>query len=196
MADRRPRSVTESVDDGGGNPKGTVTGAPANRGPYLRETGRLAQGLGRPSDALAENLRAYRLLRHMTQDQLAARMAHLCHGWGRSTVSAVEGKSRNVTVDELFGLAVTVGVTIGQLLDPTGPDHSRRLSLDVGLRAADDGAPHPVAPQLAHLWAASRAVIRLWHEDGPEVEVEAADDLPPATQRELESLRAGAPVPH
>ncbi|HEV2760048.1 MAG TPA: helix-turn-helix transcriptional regulator [Acidimicrobiales bacterium] len=175
---------------------GAVASRPAaNRGPYARphrleEAGGPAQNLGRPSDALAQNLRAYRLLRHMTQDQLAARMAHLCHGWGRSTVSAVESRSRNVTVDELFGLAVSVGVTIGQLLDPTGPDHSRRLSLDVGLRAADDGHPHPVTPRLAHLWAASRAVIRLWHDQGRQVQVEVADDLPPATQRELEVLRA------
>lgn len=189
MDARRDRSVSDTES-------GAVTTRPAgNRGPYVRphrveEAEGPVRNLGRPSDALAQNLRAYRLLRHMTQDQLAARMAHLCHGWGRSTVSAVEGRSRNVTVDELFGLAVSVGVTIGQLLDPTGPDHSRRLSLDVGLRAADEGHPHPVAPRLAHLWAASRAVIRLWHDSGRQVQVEAAEDLPPAIQRELEMLRA------
>lgn len=158
------------------------------RGPYLKDTGVGGSDLGRPSDALAANLRAYRMLRSITQDQLAARMSHLGHGWGRSTASAVESKSRNVTIDELFGLAVSIGVTIGQLLDPTGPDHSRRLSLDVGLGACD-GMPQPIAPRVAHLWAASRAVIRLWQEDGRQVEVEAADDLPPATQRELEGLR-------
>jgi transcriptional regulator with XRE-family HTH domain len=148
------------------------------RGPYVTETAGSRQGTGRPSEVLAENLRAYRLLRNMTQDQLASRMAHLCHGWGRSTVSAVEGTSRNVTIDELFGLAVSVGVTIGELLDPTGPDHTRRLSLDVGLREGDGGEAEPVAPRLAHLWAASRAVIRLWHEDGRKVEVELAEDFP------------------
>ncbi|MDQ3641459.1 MAG: helix-turn-helix domain-containing protein [Actinomycetota bacterium] len=180
-----------SVRDAG---SGTVaTRSTVSRGvrpSRMAGSGGPAQNLGRPSDALAQNLRAYRLLRHMTQDQLAARMAHLCHGWGRSTVSAVESRSRNVTVDELFGLAVSVGVTIGQLLDPTGPDHSRRLSFDVGLRAADEGSSQPVALRLAHLWAASRAVIRLWHEDGRQVQVEVADDLPPATQRELDVLRA------
>lgn len=191
MDDPRHTSVTGKEHGGTGEHGRTVT----TRGPYARVAGPATQGLGRPSDALAENLRAYRLLRHMTQDQLAARMAHLCHGWGRSTVSAVEGKSRNVTVDELFGLAVSVGVTIGQLLDPTGPDHSRRLSLDVGLRAAENGPSHPVAPRVAHLWAASRAVIRLWHDDGHKVEVAVADELPAATQRELEALRAGASQP-
>jgi transcriptional regulator with XRE-family HTH domain len=149
-----------------------------NRGPYVTETAGARQGTGRPSEVLAENLRAYRLLRNMTQDELAARMAHLCHGWSRSTVSAVEGTSRNVTIDELFGLAVSVGVTIGQLLDPTGPDHTRRLSLDVGLRESDGGEAEPVAAPLARLWAASRAVIRLWHEDGRKVEVEVEGDLP------------------
>jgi transcriptional regulator with XRE-family HTH domain len=147
-------------------------GRPTGRGPYARAAGRaVVEGHGRPSDALAENLRAYRLLRHMTQDQLACRMSHLSHGWGRSTVSAVESRSRNVTVDELFGLALALGVTIGQLLDPGGPDRSRPLSLDVGLRV-EDGAPQPVAPRLARMWASSRAVIRLEYDAGSKFEVE------------------------
>ncbi len=41
------------------------------RGPYVTNTSRAPAGLGRPSDALAANLRAYRLLRHLTQDGLA-----------------------------------------------------------------------------------------------------------------------------
>jgi transcriptional regulator with XRE-family HTH domain len=145
----------------------------SGRGPYARPAGRVvAGGVGQPADALAENLRAYRLLRHMTQDQLAARMAHLSHGWGRSTVSAVEGRSRNVIVDELFGLALALGVTVGQLLDPGGPDHSRQMSLDVGLRAEGTGQPQPVAPRLAHMWASSRATIRLDYDDVPRVEID------------------------
>lgn len=153
---------------------------PAGRGPYLKGKGVPAPMLGRPSDALAENLRAYRMLRRMTQDELAARMSHLCHGWGRSTVSAVESKSRNVTIDELFGLAVTVGVTIGELLDPSGPDHRRPLSLDVGLRAAEGGHAEPLTPRLARLWAASRAVVKLWHDDGHIVNVEVTEEAGPA----------------
>lgn len=151
---------------------------PARRGPYARGGGRpAADGLGQPSDALAENLRAYRLLRHMTQDQLACRMTHLGHGWGRSTVSAVEGRSRNVTVDELFGLALSLGVTIGQLLDPGGPDQSRPLRLDVGLRIDEDGQPRPLAARLARLWASSRAVIRLEYDDIAKVAVEIDAEL-------------------
>ena len=135
-------------------------------------------GLGRPSDALAANLRAYRLLRHLTQDGLAAQMTSLNHGWGRSTVSAVEGTTRNVTVDELFGLALCLGVTIGELLDPEGPDRSRRLSLDVGLRVADDGRPQPLDPILARLWASSRAVMRLSEEAGGDFEVDLPKHVP------------------
>ena len=147
------------------------------RGPYVRNSGKAVVGLGRPSDALAANLRAYRLLRHLTQDGLATRMTQLGHGWGRSTVSAVEGRTRNVTVDELFGLALCLGVTIGQLLDPGGPDRSRRLSLDVGLRAADSDLPEPVDSTLARLWASSRAVIRLGDEDGDGLEVDHLQDF-------------------
>ena len=140
-----------------------------------------AEGLGRPADALADNLRAYRLLRHMTQDELASRMAHLGHGWGRSTVSAVEDESRNVTVDELFGLALSLGVTIGQLLDPRGPDRGPPLRLDVGLRSEENGQPQPIAARLAQLWVSSRAVLRLDYDDGAKVEV----DLEPQMADEI-----------
>jgi transcriptional regulator with XRE-family HTH domain len=130
----------------------------------------------------------------MTQEDLAARMADLGHEWGRSTVSAAEGKSRKVTIDELFGLAVSFGVTIGQLLDPTGPDHSRRLRLDVGGNAGIGNSGF-IEPDVAQLWSASRAVVRLWQEDGRTFALDVADDLPIAAQRELEALRAEAERP-
>lgn len=150
----------------------------AERGPYVRKTSRAPAGLGRPSDVLAANVRAYRLLRHLTQDGLATQMTSLNHGWGRSTVSAVEGTTRNVTVDELFGLALCLGVTLGELLDPEGPDRSRRFSLDVGLRVAGDGRPQPLDPVLARLWASSRAVMRLSEEAGGDFEVDLPEHLP------------------
>jgi transcriptional regulator with XRE-family HTH domain len=151
---------------------------PRARGPYVRNGARSATELGRPSDALAANLRAYRLLRQLTQDALAARMTHLGHGWGRSTVSAVESRTRNVTVDELFGLALSLGVMIGELLDPAGPDNSRRLRLDIGLRAPYGGDPQPLAPGLAQLWASSQAVLRLGHEEDGGLEVDIAGHVP------------------
>src|SRR4051812_10570519 len=113
---------------------------------------------GRPSLALAANVRAYRLLQHMTQDDLARRMTDLGHLWGRSTVSAVELRNRNVITDELFGLAMCFGVTIGEALDPRGPAHRRNLSFDLGLQPA-----RLIEPHVARLWGASRVVVRLSH---------------------------------
>ena len=141
----------------------------ATRGPYA---GRHRAGtVGRPSVALAANVRAYRILQHMTQDDLARRMTELGHGWGRSAVSSTELRKRNVIIDELFGLAVCFGVTIGGLLDPTGPDHSRNLRFDVGLES-----PRLIEPDVAQLWGASRIVVRLWHEDRREYALDVADD--------------------
>ena len=104
-------------------------------------------------------------------------------------MSAVEGKGRNVTTDELFGLAIVFAVTLGQLLDPTGPDHTRDLSLDVGL-VTGSGSPRLIQPASGQLWGASRAVIRLRRDGGFELDV--ADDLPLAALRMLETLKAKA----
>jgi transcriptional regulator with XRE-family HTH domain len=146
------------------------------RGPYMRTEARPEREPGRPSDVLAANVRAYRMLRSLTQDGLAALMASLGHGWTRSTVSAVEWRSRNVTVDELFGLALSLGVSISQIVDPAGPDRSRRLGLDVGVRVPGSETPETLAPALAHLWSSGRAVLRLRSGDGASIEVEMHDD--------------------
>lgn len=146
------------------------------RGSYGDSAGRSLPAV-LPSVALAKNVAAYRALRRITQADLASRMTGLGHPMGRSTVSAIEVKSRNVTVDELLGLAISIGVTVGQLLDPTGPDRSRPLALDVGLKT-DDGEARPVAPRLARLWAASRVVARLSADDRG-IEFDPADDPPP-----------------
>lgn len=156
---------------------------PKSRGPYTRSAVRPSAALGRPSDALTANVRSYRLLRDLTQDGLAARMNRLSHGWGRSTVSAVEARARNVTVDELFGLALSLGVSIGDLLDPAGPDRSRRLSVDVGLRAPATGSPQPLAPRLAHMWASSQAVLRFGPDADGEIEVQVAGPTPVGADR-------------
>jgi transcriptional regulator with XRE-family HTH domain len=153
----------------------------ATRGPYA---GRRRAGTeGRPSVALAANVRAYRVLQHMTQYDLALRMTDLGHDWGRSTVSAVERKSRNVITDELFGLALSFGATIGGLLDPTGPDHSRNLSFDVGLVSSG-----LIDPGVARLWGASRVVLRLGHEDRREYALDVAED--PSLAASLDALKA------
>jgi hypothetical protein len=47
-----------------------------------------------------------------------------------------------VTVDELAGLGVVLGVTVAALLDPTGPQRSSGPSVDVGGR---NPLPPPIA---------------------------------------------------
>ena len=156
-----------------GSPHGNAS-ATRSRGPYVKQALNGGKRHGPPSEALATNIRDYRVLRHITQDDLAARMNQLGHGWGRSTVSAVEGSGRNVTTDELFGLAIVFAVTIGQLLDPTGPDHSRNLSLDVGI-VTSGGHPGLIQPVCGQLWGASRAVVRQ-NDGGWEFDIDVADD--------------------
>lgn len=160
-----------------------------NRGPYRRKPGREGEGPRRPSVVLAENLRAYRVLRHITQDELAARMSGLGHQMSRSTISAIESLCRSVTVDELLGFVICIGVTIGQLLDATGPEHSRPHGLDVGLRASD-GSPRLLAPWAAYLLASSRASVQLAIERGAEIEMRRVGDLPAAAQRELNNMQS------
>ncbi len=150
-------------------------------------------GNGRPSRVLAQNVRCYRLLRGMTQDQLAVRMTGLGHGWGRSIVSAIEGNGRNVTIDELFGLAITFGVTVGRLLDPSGPDGSRNLSLDLGLGPLGDS--YPLSTHLGRLFAASRAVIRAFDTDSGTIELEMTSDAPTASPLEPDELGTGFGFP-
>lgn len=158
-----------------------------DRGPYRVRAARNTDVPNRPSAALARNLGAYRGLRHVTQDELAGRMTGLGHDMSRSTISAIESSGRSVTIDEMFGFAISLGVTIGQLLDPTGPDHSRADRVDVGLRAGD-GSPQLLSPWIAHLIAASRVRVTLPSEDRVELEVLPAADLPAAAEREFRSL--------
>lgn len=83
---------------------------------------------------LSHNVRSVRGLRRLTQEDLASRMRVLGHdNWVRATVSEVERYGRNVTTEELLGLALAMNVTIATLLEPTGIDGSLAGDLDVGL---------------------------------------------------------------
>ena len=74
------------------------------------------------ADVLAENIRSYRHLARLEQEDVAGRMWNLGHGtWRRVTVSEVERGLRNVTVPELISLVLVLGATVEQLLDPRGP---------------------------------------------------------------------------
>jgi transcriptional regulator with XRE-family HTH domain len=90
------------------------------------------------SEALAKNVRDIRGLREFSQDDIAERMSVLGHPWSRQTTSDVERASRNVTVDELLGLALVLGSPVGELLDPRGPLHSFHGAVDPG----DPGLPY------------------------------------------------------
>lgn len=107
-----------------------------------KRTGRQAKPGSRfPADVLADNVRAYRKLRNLSQEQLAERMAGLGHAWTAGIVGFVERADRNVTVDELLGLALVLGFPPGKLLDPAGvlglqgadPEEGGPTGLDVGV---------------------------------------------------------------
>jgi transcriptional regulator with XRE-family HTH domain len=70
-----------------------------------------------PSQILARNLGAVRRLRGWRQELVAQRMNFLGHPWTRQTVGEIEQGRRNVTVDELFSLALAFQITIDRLLD-------------------------------------------------------------------------------
>jgi transcriptional regulator with XRE-family HTH domain len=87
------------------------------------------------SDVLADNIRSRRSDRRLSQYQLAKGMAALGHPWTDSIVGFVERGQRNVTIDELAGLALVLSSTLGDLLSPAGV--GRRITeaterLDIG----------------------------------------------------------------
>jgi transcriptional regulator with XRE-family HTH domain len=77
------------------------------------------------AETVADNVRGFRQLRGIDQAVLARRMELLGISWRQVTVSEVEREHRNVTVPELLALAVALGTTIEQLLDPRGPERIR-----------------------------------------------------------------------
>jgi transcriptional regulator with XRE-family HTH domain len=104
------------------------------------------EGARFPADVLADNLRAYRLLRRLEQQDVAARLNELGHPWRRVTVSEVERGRRNVSVAELLALVVVLRAPVEQLLDPA--DH-----LD-GRRAAGISRPPARPPAVRGIRAA------------------------------------------
>jgi transcriptional regulator with XRE-family HTH domain len=94
-------------------------------------------------ETVADNVRAFRQLRDIDQAALARRMLAVGIGWRQVTVSEVEREHRNITVAELLGLALTLGTTVEQLLDPRGPERIRGPGLSIGYAqpAVEDGQP-------------------------------------------------------
>jgi transcriptional regulator with XRE-family HTH domain len=110
------------------------------------------------ADVLAANLRAYRLLRGLEQQDIAERMTKLGHRWVRQTVSEVERGRRNVTVDELLALAMTLPVPVWVLLDPLGPEGTNETPID-------SGAGQALPAKLVRDWLTAPAVPRLSWSD-------------------------------
>jgi transcriptional regulator with XRE-family HTH domain len=59
-------------------------------------------------------------------------MRSLGHEWSRQTVSDIERNVRNVTVDELLGLALVLGTPVSELLDPRGVLRAVPATVDAG----------------------------------------------------------------
>jgi transcriptional regulator with XRE-family HTH domain len=110
------------------------------------------QGVKFVADALADNLRAYRLLSQLEQNDVAERMQRLGHPWRRVTVSEVERGRRNVTVPELLALALLLGTTVQELLDPRRPDQRAGSDMMTFLMLTPDAKAVPLpARHLASL---------------------------------------------
>ncbi len=125
-----------------------------------------------PSQIVADNVRTWRGLRGLSQAQLAERMTRLGHGWSESIVGFVEQNRRNVTVDELIGLGVALGVRqLTGLLDPLGPEGEHRYGPPgdrgpegVGL---DWGGDKPLRGDVASDWVRGGRVAWSVSFDGP-----------------------------
>ena len=82
-----------------------------------------------PSEVVAANIRVYMKWRGLTQKELAERMTLIGMGlatqsggrtvWHQRTVGQILTGQRRIDVNELFGLAVALEVTVGALLSPT-----------------------------------------------------------------------------
>ena len=108
-----------------------------------------------PAEVLAANVRDYRQLRGLSQEQLAQKMTELGHPWTAGIVGFVERGDRNVTVDELVGVAFCLGFHPGKLLDPAGvlglyggadvSGAAEATGLDIGLEV-------PLSQAMAGAW--------------------------------------------
>jgi hypothetical protein len=83
-------------------------------------------------DAIADAVHDWRAMRRVPQETLAAEMRELGHPWTGVTVSEVEHAKRNVTADELVGLAYLLNCTLADLCDPTGVASRNTAPIDIG----------------------------------------------------------------
>jgi transcriptional regulator with XRE-family HTH domain len=130
------------------------------------------------SDAIAEKVRAYRLLRRMKQDDVADRMRELRHHtWTRQTVSDVERVQRNLTVDELVGLSIVFELTLNELLDPVPVDGGPPPALDIGL-------PVPIPSNIVRDWSAGASIFLTKEAGSGKVRITAVGRLAAEEERQ------------
>ena len=141
-----------------------------------------------PARVLAENVKAYRLLRKLTQEQLAERMVALEHPWNGGIVSFLERRDRGVNTDELVGLALCLGVSIGQLLDPGGPTHDQRGPL--AAFGANTPKPWTMSAEDGELFMASRIYFEVFDAESLETRPHhrVAPELSLAARRRFEAV--------
>jgi transcriptional regulator with XRE-family HTH domain len=89
-------------------------------------------GIGRPQDVLAANLRRLRIARRLSLSELAR-----ATGMSKATLSSVESGRSNPTVETLAALATALRISLGELLEepPLGEVHVVR------------GGPRAAAPR-------------------------------------------------
>lgn len=99
-----------------------------------------------PREVIGSNLSAYRGMRGLSQPEVAERMRQLGQDWSASTVSRAESGDRGIEVGELLALALVLGFTPGEFIDPTGPAGDLDRGLDLGVHHLRD-------PKIAQGWA-------------------------------------------
>jgi transcriptional regulator with XRE-family HTH domain len=130
------------------------------------------------SDAIADKVRAYRLLRRLKQDDVADRMRELRHQtWTRQTVSDVERVRRNLTVDELVGLSFVFGVSLNDLLDPVPVDGGPPPALDIGL-------PFALPPDMVRRWSGGASLFLEKEAGSGKVRITAVGGLAEEEERQ------------
>ena len=129
------------------------------------------------SDAIAEKVRAYRLLRRLKQDDVAEKMRELRHPWTQATVSQVERGQRNLTVDELVGLSIVYGLSLNELLDPVPVDGGPPPTLDIGL-------PFALPPETVRRWSAGASLFFNKEAGSNKVQITAVGGLAEEEERQ------------
>ena len=111
-----------------------------------------------PDRVVADNVRDFRSLARLSQGALADRMRVVGHGWHQKTVSHVEAGRRSVSVGELWSLSFVLGVTMADLLDPTGPDGRNRDGVRLGDPDLSEERIAAYGGALNLTWTAARLV--------------------------------------